>query len=39
MFLEIMLCLGGRFIRVYFTDLNYDWVTDGGVYDPEGYLI
>jgi hypothetical protein len=25
-------------MRVYYTDLNYDWVTDGGVYNPEVIL-
>ena len=25
-------------LRVYYTDLNYDWVTDGGVYNPEVIL-
>jgi hypothetical protein len=29
---------GEDLLRVYFTDLNYDWVTDGGVYDPEVIL-
>ena len=29
---------GENLLRVYFTDLNYDWVTDGGVYDPEVIL-
>ena len=25
-------------MMVYYTDLNYDWVTDGGVYNPEVIL-
>lgn len=29
---------GETLLRVYFTDLNHDWVTDGGVYDPEVIL-
>lgn len=29
---------GEDLLRVYFTDLNYDWVTDGGIYDPEVIL-
>ena len=29
---------GENLLRVYYTDLNYDWVTDGGVYDPEVIL-
>ena len=29
---------GENTLRVYYTDLNYDWVTDGGVYNPEVIL-
>jgi hypothetical protein len=25
-------------LRVFYVNLNYDWVTDGGVYDPEVIL-
>ena len=27
--------LAGERLRVYYTDQNYDWVADGGVYNPE----
>lgn len=29
---------GEDMLRVYYTDLNYEWVTDGGVYNPEVIL-
>ena len=29
---------GEDMLRVYYTDLNYEWVTDGGIYNPEVIL-
>ena len=29
---------GNNLFRVYYTDLNYSWVTNGGLYDPEVIL-
>ena len=29
---------GEDMLRVYYTNLNYEWVTDGGLYNPEVIL-
>jgi hypothetical protein len=29
---------GEDMLKVFYVDLNYDWVTDGGVYDPKVIL-